>query len=103
MDAWQDSGQHYTATSIAPQGLGDMPMLGNNFNPDTGWFFDQNFWEGVLQGITTGVKAGVIAYNFTGDEDFSEMSAAVAGGISTFVNIVGYFDSADIDNAFYSI
>lgn len=103
MDAWNDSGQFYMSTSEAPPGLEAMPVLGDNFNADTGWYFDQAFWGGILQSVLKGVTSGLTTYELTEDEGFANFTSFAVTAVSSFAFMVDYFDANQIDNTFYAI
>jgi hypothetical protein len=103
MEAWNDSGQYYVATDIAPKGLTGDATFAANFDADTGWYMDQDFWAQILEGIFEGVDSGITTYQVTMDPSLALWTGTGVALIETFSQVMSEMDQSQIDELLYSV
>lgn len=66
LDAWQDSGQYYVATDVAPPDLASHAVFGKGFDAENQFYLDPGFWFQVIAAVTAGYT--VVEHIISGSE-----------------------------------
>ncbi|MGJ8639708.1 MAG: C39 family peptidase [Opitutaceae bacterium] len=103
LDAWNDSGQFYVATDDAPGGLASDSLFGSNFDAESGWYMNQEFWTDMLASVASGFASAEFIEGVTGDGDFGSAVGLAVGIFSGFSAVIDHMPAEQIDELFYQV